>query len=149
MILSAQTIRQRGIFSPFHERTRHNGMSYGLSSAGYDVRLKQEIMLKPGDFALGSTVEHFKMPHDVLGQVADKSTWARCGLAVQNTIIEPGWEGYLTIELTNHSDRTVVIYRDDPIAQIILMQLDQPTEQPYVGKYQMQEDRPVPARFER
>lgn len=145
MILSAQSIRARGILTPFHERTRHNGMTFGLSPAGYDVRCKQEIELAPGSFCRASTVEHFQMPNDLLGRVADKSTWARRGLCVQNTVIEPGWRGFLTLELTNHSSETILIKEGDPIAQIIFDMLDAPTEIPYEGKYQDQNDQPVEA----
>lgn len=154
MILSGQSIRKRGIFTPFNERTKHNGMSYGLSMAGYDVRvtldgLEDKITLYPGDFILAVTQEHFDMPSDVLGIVHDKSTWARQGIAVQNTVIEPGWKGYLTLEITNHGAEAVVLASGDPIAQIVCHQLDEPAEQPYDGKYQNQEDTPQEARFDR
>lgn len=153
MILSGQSIRKRGIFTPFNERTHHNGMSYGLSMAGYDVRvaldgLEDKITLYPGDFILAVTKEHFDMPSDVLGIVHDKSTWARQGIAVQNTVIEPGWKGYLTLEVTNHGAEAIVLASGDPIAQIVCHQLDEPAEQPYDGKYQNQEDTPQEARFE-
>ena len=137
-ILSGQTIRKRGIFTPFAERTKHLGMSYGVGPAGYDVRVAETFVLKPGEFKLASTLEHFDMPRDVLGKVADKSTWARLGLAVQNTIIEPGWRGFLTLELTNGGRETLRIVKGHPIAQIILHLLDEPAEQPYEGKYQDQ-----------
>lgn len=148
MILSAQSIRQRGIFTPFCERTREHGMTYGLGPAGYDVRVSEEIALGPGGYSLASTIEHFTMPNDVLGKVADKSTWARLFLAVQNTIIEPGWRGYLTLELSNHSNRPIIIPKGAPIAQIVLHLLDQPTEQPYAGKYQDQKAGAVEAILE-
>lgn len=112
-------------------------MTFGLGPAGYDVRIDQDISLWAGDFKLASTMEHFTMPNDVLGQVCDKSSWARRGVAVQNTIIEPGWRGYLTLELTS-SVSIIKIKRGDPIAQIIFMRLEQPTEAPYEGKYQEQ-----------
>lgn len=101
-VLSGQTIRRRGIFDPFCERTRDFGMTYGLGPAGYDVRIAEDILLLPGQFVLASTMEHFDMPVDVIGKVHDKSTWARLGLDVKNTVIEPGWRGYLTLELTNN-----------------------------------------------
>lgn len=138
MILSAQSIRRRGIFTPFAERTKHGGMTYGLGPAGYDVRIAEEVVLPPGGSALASTIECFYMPADVLGKVADKSTWARRFLAVQNTVIEPGWRGHLTLELSNHGDGVLVIAPGMPIAQIILHLLDEPTELPYAGKYQDQ-----------
>lgn len=88
------------------------------------------------------------MPHDVCADVKDKSTWARRFITVQNTFIEPGWKGYLTLEIVNHSFRLVRIRRGDPIAQIVFMRLEEPTERPYTGKYQDQERGPQPARQE-
>jgi dCTP deaminase len=130
---------------PFHERTVSAGMTFGLGPAGYDVRIKQRLTLMRGEFALASTVERFAMPTDVLAKVADKSTWARRGLAVQNTIIEPGWTGWLTLELTNHGHTPIDIEAGAPIAQIIFHQLLEPTEIHYSGKYQNQADAPVAA----
>jgi dCTP deaminase len=143
MILSAQTIRAQGIFAPFAERSKARGMTYGLGPAGYDVRVAEEITLWPGSFKLASTVEQFHMPTSVLGVVHDKSTLARRGLAIQNTVIEPGWRGYLTLELSNHQPwwkpwRVIRLRPGTPIAQIILHLLDQPTQQPYAGRYQDQ-----------
>jgi len=148
MILSAQSIRKRGIFTPFSERTKIFGMSYGLSSAGYDVRINESFILAPGASRLASTFEHFEMPNDLIGRVADKSTWARRFLAVQNTIVEPGWRGYLTLELSNHGSDHLTLTHGMPIAQIILELLDEPTEQPYGGKYQDQPSTAVDAIFE-
>ena len=161
MILPDHQIRRANIFTPFSERTVHRGMSYGLSSAGYDVRLDVPpldpddldesdgaITLAPGAFTLASTLEHFSMPSDVLGIVHDKSTWARQGIALQNTVIEPGWKGYLTLEITNHSQRTIIIHRGDPIAQIVFHRLEGSPEHEYAGKYQNQERGPQAARFE-
>lgn len=139
MILSAQTIRKLKPITPFHERTKEFGMSYGLSAAGYDIRIAEDINLFCGDFKLASSLEHFNMPDDVLAYVKDKSTWARQGLAVQNTVIEPGWKGYLTLEITNHSTWEIKLLKGMPIAQIIFHKLDFATEQPYEGKYQNQQ----------
>lgn len=149
MILSGQTIRARGIISPFCERTKAFGMSYGLGPAGYDVRIAQSLVLMPGRAALASTVERFQMPDDVLGKVADKSTWARKFLAVQNTVVEPGWKGTLTIELSNHGREALEFEPGMPIAQIIFYLLDHPAETPYDGKYQNQGADPVAAILER
>ena len=156
MILPAQRIRflcsgaygQRPMVDPFFERTTANGMTFGVGPAGYDVRIKQSLTLKPGDFTLASTVERFCIPNDVLAQVADKSTWARKGLAVQNTVIEPAWRGWLTLELTNHGHSVIEIESGSPIAQIIFHQLLEPTEISYNGKYQNQPDKPVAAVLE-
>jgi dCTP deaminase len=149
MILSAQSIRLRkGIFTPFCERSKSSGMTYGLGPAGYDVRIAEDVGIRAGQAVLASTLEHFDIPNDILGKVADKSTWARKFLAVQNTIIEPGWRGYLTLELSNHGREYIEIERGTPIAQIILQLLDQPTDQPYDGKYQDQKRGAVEAIFE-
>jgi dCTP deaminase len=149
MILSPQEIRARAIMHPFSERTvSRTGMSYGLSHAGYDVRIDQDFVMWPGRCVLASTVERFDMPSDVVGQVADKSTWARRFITMQNTVIEPGWKGFLTLEIINHSLRFVRIRKGDPIAQILFVQMTAPTERPYEGKYQNQERGPQKARRE-
>lgn len=148
MILSAQSIRARGIFTPFCERTRAHGMTYGVGPAGYDVRIAESVIIAPSGAVLASTLEHFDMPIDLLGKVADKSTLARKFLVVQNTIIEPGWRGFLTLELSNHGGEPIAIDAGSPIAQIILHLLDAPTEQPYAGKYQDQRSGAVDAIYE-
>lgn len=148
MILSAQTIRALQPVSPFEERSVIRGRSYGLSHAGYDIRIAETVTLYPGQFSLASSVERFTMPADVLALVKDKSSWARLGLSVFNTVIEPGWFGHLTYELKNQGAETLQIVSGDPIAQIIFHRLDEPTERAYDGKYQNQEAGPQPARFE-
>lgn len=161
MILSAQTIRRRIksptvdeiidgplAINPFCERSVFAGMSFGLSSAGYDVRIKNEIMLRPGDFILATTVEYVAIPRDLLCKLADKSSWARRGIAVQNTIFEPGWRGYPTLEVSNHGRNRVRISAGAPIGQLLFHMLDYPTEQPYAGKYQDQPQEPVGACIE-
>ena len=132
-ILSAQSIRKRGIFIPFSERQKAYGMSHGLSACGYDIRVKEGFKLWPGFFRLASTVEHFDMPNDLVGIVHDKSTWARLGVAVQNTVIEPGWKGFLTLELTNHCDYPREVIAGSPIAQVIFHLLDEPTQDQKAG----------------
>ena len=126
MILPAQAIRKIKPVSPFCERTRYNGMTFGLGPAGYDVRIAETVVVG-AKFVLASTLERFDMPNNLLGQVCDKSTWARRGVAVQNTIIEPGWRGYLTVELTNHGGEPIEIQAGDPIAQNYLL----PARGPY------------------
>lgn len=128
------------------ERTTIGTMTFGLSPAGYDIRVAEQIVLLTGGFALASTVEQFDMPMDLLARVTDKSTWARKGLCVQNTVIEPGWHGYLTLELTNHGPTRLAIAEGSPIAQVLFELLDQPTVQPYDGKYQDQASGPQEAR---
>lgn len=150
-ILSAQSIRARGIFTPFSERAVAHGMTFGLGPAGYDVRIAEEILLSDtpaSRFRLASTIEHFDMPDDCLAYVKDKSTWARRGVLVQNTVIEPGWKGFLTIEISYERTHPIIIPAGAPIAQIVIHQLDQPTERPYSGKYQHQKPGPQQAIFE-
>jgi dCTP deaminase len=148
MIIVADTIRARGIITPCEERTVAHGMTYGLGYAGYDIRIEfsnlendNERTLHPGQFTLASTIEEFNMPKDILGIVHDKSTWARKGLAVQNTVIEPGWRGFLTLELTNHGNYPLNLLRGMPIAQVIFHRLEAITPG-YKGKYQDQDRGP-------
>lgn len=149
MILAAQDIRVRQPLMPMFERTRTHGMTFGLGPAGYDIRIAQDRILLPFfGFRLASAIERFDMPDDVLGVVHDKSTWARRGITVQNTVIEPGWRGYLTLEITNHSWRLVRLRAGMPIAQVIFHRLSSPTVIPYAGKYQDQAAGPQPARIE-
>ena len=147
MILSAQSIRDRQPIEPFHERTVCNGMTFGLGPAGYDVRIAENVELIPGGYSLASTIERFIMPDDLISFVHDKSTWARRFVTVQNTVMEPGWRGFLTLEITNHSNESVTIKAGSPIAQIVFHMLDVATTQPYGGKYQDQEAGPQPARL--
>jgi dCTP deaminase len=148
LILSAQTIRKLRPIAPLEERGLVHGMSYGLGPCGYDIRIRESLTLKPGDYRLASSFERFNMPDDLVAFVADKSSWARLGITVQNTIIEPGWCGFLTLEISNHSAKSAFIQEGMPIAQIIFQRLDEPTELPYIGKYQDQPPHPVPAIFE-
>lgn len=145
MIFPAQQIRKRHMIEPFHERTVHNGMTFGLGPAGYDVRIAQSVSLRPGNFLLASTIERFDIPRDVTAFVLDKSSWARKGLSLFNTVLEPGWQGYLTLELVNHGYSAIDIARGSPIAQIMFQWLAEETEQPYAGKYQDQKAGPQPA----
>lgn len=141
----------QGVVTPYYERTfqqwgskrRPFKLSFGQGPAGYDVRVEFDskghqpcIVLAPGQFALASTVEKFSMPSDCLGIVHDKSTWARLGLTVQNTVIEPGWRGWLTLELHNQSQSLLRIWRGMAIAQVILHEIDTPVT--YSGKFQDQ-----------
>lgn len=151
MILSAQSIRKRGIITPFYERTLSlNGMTYGLGPAGYDIRAAEDVILYPKDFVLGSSIEHFDIPNDISVMIHDKSSWARKGLDVKNTVAEPGWRGFLTLEYTNnHVTDIIRIKRGNPIAQIVFHMLDEPTDHPYRGKYQDQPAGPQSAIDER
>ena len=147
--LSAQSIRKRvGMIVPFCERTKLHGRSYGLSAAGYDVRLRDGMWLWPLWGRLGVTVEWFNMPTDLSAEVKDKSTNARKFVFVQNTVIEPGWRGYLPVELTRYLPWPIYLKAGTPIAQIRFEPLDEPTDEPYEGKYQDQGINPQPAILE-
>lgn len=147
MILSGETIRKRDFIVPFYERTVCNGMSFGLGPAGYDVRLRQTLILKPGDFTLASIVEHITMPDDLVGYVFDKSTLARLGVSLFNTIVEPGWVGYLTLEVSHHGRNAVLLPAGSPIAQVVFHRTDKKCVG-YDGKYQNQGKAPVGAKYD-
>lgn len=144
--------------------------SHGLTEAGYDIRIKQDVMFSPegyqgsaqrpyvrvrepdtstwheapGRFTLASAMEEFQMPGNLVGVVHDKSSWARRGLSVFNTVIEPGWYGFLTLELVFHGQAPLEIPAGAGIAQVLFSRTAEPAF--YAGKYQNQEDRPIPAR---
>jgi dCTP deaminase len=149
-VLSHQTIRKRRIFTPFYDRTHHEptGLTYGCGAASYDVRIAESIKLVEGVVTLASAMEHFTMPMDICAVVHDKSSLARAGILVQNTFVDPGWRGFLTLEISYHvlqgvlnqtgKPRELRLIAGTPIAQIVFHYLDQPTERPYQGKYQDQ-----------
>lgn len=156
-VLSGQTIQYLGLVNPcFHRSEVPYGdrtLSYGLGPAGYDLRLdwgtdwsSVNHMLQGGEFRLAATMERFSLPNNVIGMVYDKSSWARRGLSLFNTVLEPGWCGYLTLELKNMSDVPLHLPQGVPIAQVVFTYLDQPTHQPYQGKYQHQAPGPQEAR---
>lgn len=142
MIASAQTLMRLSPIVPMHPRTVSQGMTFGLSPAGYDIRLDQDVVLEPGDFLLASAKEYFEMPDILLGIVHDKSSLARKGVSVFNTVIEPGWKGYLTLELKNQGHKTLYLGKGSPIAQVVFHMLDEPTQMPYNGRYQNQASGP-------
>jgi len=150
----------------FTDKQRFEGTSHGLAEAGYDIRIKQNIsffpntpkggpgilvternqsILRQGRFCLASAIEEFQMPNNLVGGVKDKSTWARQGLSVFNTVIEPGWNGFLTLELVFHGNEEVNIVGGQGIAQVLFGLLTESGDYGD-GKYQNQEDRPVTAR---
>ena len=150
-VLSDRTIRslcqgERPMLEPFSERAELHGMTYGLSCNGYDIRVREPVDLRPGGFMLASSLERFRMPADVMATVCDKSTLARCGLMVGSTIIECGWEGYLTLELSVRGGCELFLPAGSPICQVVFYRLDQAAEKPYSGKYQDQPAMPVGAR---
>ena len=141
-------------------KIKSHGVSFGLGEAGYDIRIAQhicfrpqdrvtEIMIKdehdvePGNFMLASAMERFQMPDNLVGIVHDKSTWARRGVSVFNTVIEPGWKGYLTLELVYHGGVELVIPAGSGIAQVVFHLTTDPAQ--YTGRYQNQPSNPVEA----
>ncbi len=157
-VLSYQSIKKADILRPFYERTIYEltNLSYGCGAASYDVRLNEDIYLYEGMVTLASTVEHFTMPDNVCGVVHDKSSLARTGILVQNTFIDPGWRGYLTLEISYHQvsslpqawpDPDQELNAGTPIAQIVFHYLDEPTEQPYSGQYQDQKTGAQPSKI--
>lgn len=150
MILSYQSILRRakdGLILPMVEHQVHepSGFTYGLGPCGYDIRIKQAVTLTKGSFKLASSVEHFVMPLDLCAHIRDKSSLIRQGLQVGNTVVEPGWRGYLTLELFYFGPGTLYLGARQPIAQVQFELLDLPTELPYAGRYQDQPDQIVEA----
>lgn len=141
----------------------------GMSEAGYDIRIKQTVRFMPnanqnsmsvlmystmdmsslfsskhGNFTLASAIEEFDMPHNMIGIVHDKSTWARKGLSVFNTVIENGWKGFLTLELVYHGQEELIIPAGSGIAQVVFHQTTDLCQ--YTGRYQNQPNEPVSAK---
>lgn len=151
------------------EKKRLHGVSYGLGEAGYDIRIKQDITFKAGihkieiidtdekggrlykdvigHFVIASAIEEFDMPTHLTGIVHDKSTWARRGLSVFNTVIEPGWKGFLTLELVYHGQGTLHIPAGAGIAQVVFHRMSDTAC--YDGKYQNQANQPIEAIYEK
>lgn len=145
MIVNSTTLKEVApLRNMVTTKTRAHGVSHGMGEAGYDLRIKQSMLLHPfRRFRLASAVEYFKMPENLVAIVHDKSTWARKGLSVFNTVIEPGWKGYLTLELVYHGYGFLRIPAGAGIAQVIFHQTTDRVA--YSGKYQNQPDRPVAA----
>jgi len=139
-------------------------LSYGLGSYGYDIRLSNRfkccygsfvldpketsmedfesfesnnVILEPNSFILGLSVEFFNMPIDVIGVCVGKSTYARRGVSVNITPLEPGWKGYLVIEIANLGKTSVKLYPNEGIAQILFFR-GSLCEHSYLGSYQNQ-----------
>ncbi|MDG0995956.1 MAG: dCTP deaminase [Gammaproteobacteria bacterium] len=145
-------------------------ISYGTSSYGYDVRCSKNFkiftninsavvdpkafnpdsfvdfegdvcIIPPNSFALASTVEYFRIPRSVLTVCLGKSTYARCGIIVNVTPLEPEWEGHVTLEFSNTTPLPAKIYANEGVAQMIFFESDEPCETSYKdrdGKYQGQ-----------
>ncbi len=163
-----QMCRTADMIDPFVERQDGKGkISYGLSSYGYDIRVADEYkvftnvhgtivdpkkfdekafvdikapecVVPPNSFALARSVEMFRIPREVLAVCLGKSTYARCGIIVNVTPLEPGWAGYLTIEISNTTPLPAKIYSNEGIAQLLFFGGDQVCETSYSdrqGKY--------------
>jgi dCTP deaminase len=162
---------EAGMIEPFVEAQRREGViSFGLSSYGYDARIAEEFKLftnvdnalvdpksfseagfvtrtgpvciiPPNSFVLGHTVEYFRIPRDVLVICLGKSTYARCGLIVNVTPLEPEWEGQVTIEISNTTPLPAKVYANEGICQFLFLKGDAPPEISYAdraGKYMRQ-----------
>ena len=160
--------KEKGMIKPFVEKQESkNYISYGLSSFGYDARVSNEFkiftdvdsalvdpknfknnsfvsrtsnecIIPPNSFVLASTVEYFKIPKDVLVICLGKSTYARCGIIVNVTPLEPGWEGYVTLEFSNTTPLPAKIYANEGVAQFIFLKGNEKPEVTYAdrnGKY--------------
>lgn len=168
-VFSGRTLRKAGIFEPFSERRldRASGMTAGLSLCGYDICIDGDTTVYPGFTVLAGSRERFAIPKQAMIVICDKSTLVREGIFVKNTVAEPGWSGWLTLELSyaplihpNDGFFRVlgkrlllatgfyppyILKAGTPIAQVIAHEIDLPTEG-YCGKYQDQKRGPQPAR---
>jgi dCTP deaminase len=156
------------MIEPFEEKQKREGnISYGLSSYGYDARVAPEFMIftnvdnaivdpknfdeksfvkretdvciiPANSFVLARTVEYFRIPRDVLVVCLGKSTYARCGLIVNVTPLEPGWEGHVTLEISNTTPLPAKVYANEGICQFLFFKGNEPCETAYSdrdGKY--------------
>ncbi|WP_298842182.1 dCTP deaminase [uncultured Salinicola sp.] len=157
-----------GMIEPFEEAQRREGcISYGLSSFGYDARVADEfkiftnidstvvdpknfddscfvdrqtdcVVIPPNSFVLGRTVEYFRIPRDVLVICLGKSTYARTGIVVNVTPLEPEWEGHVTLEFSNTTPLPAKLYANEGACQFLFYQGNEPCETSYrdrSGKY--------------
>ena len=162
---------EKQMINPFvSEQKSEKVISYGLSSFGYDARVSNEFkiftdvdsvvvdpknlknnsfvsrtgkecVIPPNSFALASTIEYFKIPKDVLVICLGKSTYARCGIIVNVTPLEPGWEGHVTLEFSNTTPLPAKIYANEGAAQFIFLKGSEEPEVTYEkrnGKYMKQ-----------
>lgn len=155
--------QKEGMIRPFSAKQIKRGISYGLSSYGYDIRVADEfkiftnvcssvvdpkrfdnrsfvdvkaksILVPPNSFALARTVEYFKIPRSVLTICLGKSTYARCGIIVNVTPFEPEWEGYATLEISNTTPLPAKIYANEGIAQLLFFEADEVCDVSYKDK---------------
>jgi len=119
-----------------------------MPSAAFDTVEAEDgyVLIPPHSFVLSRSVERFKMPDDVMGIVIGKSTYARCGLIVNCTPLEPGWTGWLTIEISNTTPLPAKVYANEGIAQVLFFKGSAPCSVTYAskgGKYQNQPEQIV------
>lgn len=162
---------EQGMIEPFVEKQKRDGViSYGVSSYGYDMRVADEFkvftnvysavvdpknfspesfvdiqtdvcIIPPNSFALARSVEYFRIPRSVLTLCVGKSTYARTGIVTNVTPFEPGWEGHVTLEISNTTPLPAKIYANEGIAQVLFFEADEECEVSYAdkkGKYQGQ-----------
>ena len=147
--------QEEDMINPFEEKLVSNGISHGLSSMGYDVRCSDEfkiftnvnssivdpkkfdessfvtvkgpeILIPPNSFALAASYEYFKLPSKILGLVTGKSSYLRCGINTPSSVLEPGWEGQITLEFANTAPIPAKIYAGSGAAQIIFFEGERP-----------------------
>lgn len=166
----SDTDEARLLIWPYTEKSPPGTISYGISSGGYDIRIADEYrifsnmcsgyvdpkkmdpqvfteyrgptcLIPPNSFALARSFEKVRIPRDCIGVCLGKSTYARCGIIVTVTPLEPAWEGFITIEISNTSPRPAVIYSNEGIMQVLFHILSSPPETSYAdkgGRYQGQ-----------
>ena len=112
------------------------------------VEFKGEVcVIPPNSFVLGRSVEYFRIPRNVMTICMGKSTYARCGIITNVTPLEPGWEGFVTLEISNTTPLPAKIYANEGIAQVLFFESDEPCEISYAdkkGKYQAQQGVTLP-----
>ena len=169
--------KSNGMIKPFVDKQNRKGkVSFGLSSFGYDARVSNEFkiftnvnsgivdpkvfkkdsfvtkrakecIIPPNSFALASTIEYFKIPKNVLVICLGKSTYARCGIIVNVTPLEPGWEGHVTLEFSNTTPLPAKIYANEGVAQFVFIkgnEIPNVTYDKRKGKYMNQKGVTLP-----
>ena len=173
----SKKVREEKIIDPFESsQVREGKISYGLSSYGYDARVADEFkiftnvnnamvdpknfsndgfverkadtcIIPPNSFVLARTVEYFRIPRNVLVICLGKSTYARCGIIVNVTPLEPGWEGHVTLEFSNTTPLPAKIYANEGVAQFVFIKGNEKPEITYSkrkGKYMKQKGVTLP-----
>ena len=170
-------VKEKQMIKPFEKnQIRKEGISYGVSSYGYDARVSNHFkiftnvnsavvdpkkfsnqsfvdrktdvcVIPPNSFALASTVEYFKIPRNIMVICLGKSTYARCGIIVNVTPLEPEWEGHVTLEFSNTTPLPAKIYANEGVAQFIFLKGNEVPEVTYAdrkGKYMGQKGVTLP-----